>query len=469
MSAWNTAWSTLASFFPPDLSLSYLWALRGAVLESLGMTIGAMVLAYVLSLPMGLYLGSRAPGSRLILWLLTGLRAIPDLTLAIFCVIAFGVGPGAGLLALAIFYAASLGKVLADLFQTAANGPLAALRATGASRMQVALYGLLPLKLSDVITYSSYEFECAMRSSVIVGAVGGGGLGAELVGSLNAFDFQRSATIVLILVVLVALTDLCSFNLRRHPRWAAALIPFGAYALYALWPHSITLTHALHTIAGMFPPTLPAKAWAAVPALLLETLEMAVVGTLLAVLLAVPLGMLAARNLSPFWLAIPIRRALEVLRAIPEVVWGLILVAVAGIGPVAGIWALGLHSAGCLGRLFAESFENVPAAPVNAIAATGASRLSIATYATFPLALGPLAVHGLFRLEWNIRQATVVGMIGAGGIGQALYESQQLFFYQRMMAYLAVTWVIVLIVDAFSEQTRRRLDGAHLAIEERVH
>lgn len=469
MSDWSNAWSTLVSFFPPDLSLSYLWALKGPVLESLGMTVGAMVLAYVLSLPIGLYLGMRGPGSRPILWLLTSLRAIPDLTLAIFCVIAFGIGPGAGLLALAIFYAAALGKVLADLFQTAARGPMAALRATGASRTQVALYGLLPLKLSDVITYGSYEFECAVRSSVIVGAVGGGGLGAELVGSLNAFDFQRSATIVLILVLMVALIDFAAFHFRRRPRWVAILIPFGAYALYALWPHSITLVHAAHTIAGMFPPTLPAKAWATLPTLLLETVEMAVFGTLLAVVLAIPLGMLAARNLTPFWLAIPVRRALEVLRAIPEVVWGLILVAIAGIGPIAGIWALGLHSAGCLGRLFAESFENVPVAPVNAIASTGASRLSIATYATFPLAIGPLAIHGLFRLEWNMRQATVVGMIGAGGIGQALYEAQQLFFYPRMMAYLIITWLVVLLVDALSQHTRRRLDGAHLAIEERVH
>ena len=170
-----------------------------------------------------------------------------------------------------------------------------------------------------------------------------------------------------------------------------------------------------------------------------------------------------------FWLAVPVRRALEALRALPEVVWGLILVTIVGVGPVAGIWALGLHSAGALGRLFSESFENVPPAPVDAIVSTGASRFAVATYGTLPLALGPLAVHGLFRLEWNTRQATVVGMIGAGGVGQALYEAQQLFFYQRMMAYLLITWLIVLIVDHLSQRTRMRLGGRRLSPEEILH
>jgi phosphonate transport system permease protein len=146
----------------------------------------------------------------------------------------------------------------------------------------------------------------------------------------------------------------------------------------------------------------------------------------------------------------------------------LVLIAVAGVGPVAGVLALGLHSGGCLGRLFAESFENVRPAPMLAIASTGASRLAVASFATVPLAVGPLAVHALFRLEWNLRQATVVGMIGAGGIGQALFEAQQLFFYRQMIAYLIITWVIVVLVDRASEWTRGRVGGTALSPEEVV-
>jgi phosphonate transport system permease protein len=201
------------------------------------------------------------------------------------------------------------------------------------------------------------------------------------------------------------------------------------------------------------------------PHLLAETAEIAVFGTVLGIGLALPFGLLSARNVTPAYLALPVRRFLEALRAVPEVVWGLVLVAIAGVGPPAGILALGLHSAGCLGRLFAESFENVRPAPVLAVASTGASPLAVATYATIPLALGPLAVHSLFRLEWNLRQATVVGMIGAGGIGQALYEAQQLFFYRQMMAYLIITCVIVLAVDRMSAWTRKRIGWMELAPE----
>ena len=110
-------------------------------------------------------------------------------------------------------------------------------------------------------------------------------------------------------------------------------------------------------------------------------------------------------------------------------------------GPVAGAWALGLHSAGCLARLFADALENAPAAPQAAIAATGASRLKVFAFATAPLSLAPLAAHSLFRFEWNLRMATVLGVIGAGGVGQALYVAQQLFFYQHMLAYVLVTGV----------------------------
>jgi phosphonate transport system permease protein len=171
---------------------------------------------------------------------------------------------------------------------------------------------------------------------------------------------------------------------------------------------------------------------------------------------AVPLAVAAARNISPAFISFPVRRLLETLRAIPEVVWGLVLVGIAGLGPRVGILALGLHSMGSLGKLYAESIENVGPEPVAAMVSTGASTLSVTGYALLPLASGPMTVHTLFRLEWNMRAATVVGMIGAGGIGGALFNAQQLFFYQQMMAYVVITWIIIATTDAASVQLRKR-------------
>jgi phosphonate transport system permease protein len=448
-------WHTLASFFPPDLSVHYLLALVGPVVESLGMTAGAMTIAFLVSLPLGLIIGTQAAGARALNGFLAAFRAIPDLTMAIFCVVLFGIGSGAGLLALALFYTGAVSKMFGDLLRTAPPAPVQALQATGAGRIAVALFGLIPLKASDLLTYGSYEFESAIRASVIVGAVGGGGLGSELVGTLASLDYPRATTLILILILIVAGVDRGTVVLRRNARLLWLLLPLGLLSLWVYGPHLFAFGHATQTFAKMFPPTLTPKEVAGLPFLLAETLWIAATGTALAIAFALPLGLASARNIAPPFIAIPTRRLLEALRAVPEVVWGLILIAVAGVGPTAGALALGIHSIGCLGRLYAESFENVPRAPVIALAATGASPIAVASFATLPLAAGPVAVHSLFRLEWNLRMAAVVGLIGAGGIGQALYNAQQLMFYRSMMAYLLITMLMVVCADFLNTRTRR--------------
>lgn len=446
----------LGAFFPPVLTPSYLLALGPVLIETLGLAVGAMFVAFAISLPLGVAAGLRLPGTGGLLAALAALRAIPDLTIAILCVILFGVGPGAGLLALAIYYTAVVAKMFADILRTAPRGPQDALRAIGASRLQTALYALLPLKRADLLTYGSYEFESALRASIIVGAVGGGGLGSELVGSLAALDFRRVTTQIILLVATVAILDQAAAWLRRHPRFLPALVPIGIWAFVAYAPHLLAFNHSVHVFARMLPPELTGKDWSTLAQALWDTVWMAAAGTAGAVAVAVVAGILTARNLTPSWLAWPVRRAMEFTRSVPEVVWGLLLITVIGVGPRAGAFALGIHSAGCLAKLFAESLENAPVAPQLAIVGTGASPLVVAAYATFPLSLGPLAVHSLFRLEWNLRMATVMGLIGAGGIGQALYDAQQLFFYRQMTAYIMITWLLVAIVDNASEATRRR-------------
>jgi len=215
------------AFFPPDLRPAYLLALVQPVAETVGLAFGAMFLAFCLSLPLGVIAALNLRGARGLLLALGALRAVPDLTLAILCVILFGVGPGAGLAALVIYYAAGMAKMFADLLRTAPQAPLRALRAAGASRLQTALFGLLPLKRADLLAFGAYEFECALRASVIVGAVGGGGLGAELMGALSAMDFHRAATLILALVLLAAVFDALPIGFAggragcwRWRRWA---------------------------------------------------------------------------------------------------------------------------------------------------------------------------------------------------------------------------------------------------------
>ena len=445
----------LAAFFPPYVKWSYLAALLAEpVPQTLGMAFGGSLIALTVGLVLSIWIAAELPGSRLVYAASTLLRSVPDLTLAILCVIGVGIGPGAGMVSLGLFYSAAIGKVYADLFRSADPEPIEALRSTGAGRLAVVLFGHLPLRLKDLLSYGAYEFESAMRASVIVGAVGGGGLGTEIVGTINATDFRRTTTLIIMLVLLVAIVDQIAHWVKRRPVLIWGLIPFGVISIWLNFPTHFTLSHAVTTYAGMFPPSLPRDVWPQLPRLLFETLLVAVGGTVFAAVAAVPLGLCAARNFAPRLLSIPVRRFLEFMRAIPEVVWGLLLVGALGVGPQIGLAALALHATGALGRLYAESFENIPLAAVDAVAATGAPRISVAAFAFAPLAMPALAAHTLFRLEWNMRAATIVGVIGAGGIGEALYNAQQLQFYTQMTAYLGIIVLLVLAVDQVSARLR---------------
>jgi phosphonate transport system permease protein len=424
------------------------------ILQTFGMACAGMLVALVLGIPLAVYVATRAPGYRVLSTVLAALRAIPDLTLAILAVVVIGLGPAAGIAALSIFYTAMIAKVFGELMLAAPVAPVDALKATGAGRVSIAVFGLIPLTSSDLLSFGAYAFDCAVRASIIVGAVGAGGLGTELVGAINALDYGRAALLILVLVALVTLVDLFGALIRRRPRAALALIPIGLLTLWIDRPQFFAFAHAVTTFAKMLPPQLSPAELRGLPGLLLQTAAIAIFGTGLGAVIGFFAALLAARTTVPLGVVLVTRRLLDTARAIPEVVWGLILVVSVGIGPLAGILALGLHSAGVLGKLYAEAFENVVKEPVASISSTGASALSTIAYAIVPLAFGQLAIHTLFRLEWNVRAAAVVGMIGAGGIGQALFNAQQLFFYKTMIAYVLITWAIVMFSDFATERLR---------------
>ena len=367
------------------------------------MAAGGILIAVVVGMLTGLWVGAGLPGGRWVYAALASVRSVPDLTFGILCVVVVGIGPAAGMLALAIFYSAAVGKIFADLFRSADREPVRALQATGASRLSVALFGLLPLRSKDILSYGSYEFESAVRCSVIVGAVGGGGIGTELVGTINALDFRRASTVILLLIALIAVIDFGARWIKKKPAILMAVFPLAVLAFWQDRPGMLAFSHSVSTIAGMLPPELPHDAVLKLPQVLLETLEIAVGGTFFAMVGALPLGLAAARNFVPPFISLPVRRLLESLRAIPELVWGLVLVSVIGTGPEAGVIALALHGTGSLGRLYAESFENIRLEPVHAMAATGARPLAIAGFAYVPLALA--SARGSFALPPGMERA----------------------------------------------------------------
>jgi phosphonate transport system permease protein len=187
----------------------------------------------------------------------------------------------------------------------------------------------------------------------------------------------------------------------------------------------------------------------------LETVQMALAGTFLAVLVAFPLGFLAARNTTPHPLVYHgLRTVLNFLRTIPDLALGLVFVSAVGLGAFAGTLALAIHTATVLGKLLSESVENIDEGIVEAIRATGAGYAQILSFAVLPQILPDLISFTLYRLETNIRAASVLGLIGAGGIGYLMSTSFRTFQYQEAAAIVIVLIALVMLVDTLSSRLR---------------
>ena len=186
------------------------------------------------------------------------------------------------------------------------------------------------------------------------------------------------------------------------------------------------------------------------------TLHIAIWGTALAIVAAVPLGLLCASNVSPAWVRQPVRRVMDALRAINEMVFAMLFIVAVGLGPFAGVLALFVHTTGTLAKLFSEAVEAVDPQPVEGIRATGSHRLVEIAYGIVPQVMPLWVSCTLYRFESNVRSASVVGMVGAGGIGVVLFEVIRGFEYSRTCAVLIIVVITVTLIDLASAGLRRR-------------
>jgi phosphonate transport system permease protein len=185
------------------------------------------------------------------------------------------------------------------------------------------------------------------------------------------------------------------------------------------------------------------------------TLQIAVWGTALAVVSAVPLGLLASSNITPWWIYQPVRRVLDAFRAINEMVFAMLFVVAVGLGPFAGVLALWIHTAGTLAKLFSEAVEAIDPQPVEGIRSTGASALHEIVYGVIPQVMPLWISYTLYRFEANVRSASVVGMVGAGGIGVVLWEIIRGFQYAETAAVMIIIIVTVSLIDLVSARIRK--------------
>lgn len=207
--------------------------------------------------------------------------------------------------------------------------------------------------------------------------------------------------------------------------------------------------------ADFFPPNF--AQWRHYLQEMIVTLQIALWGTALAVVCAVPLGLLSSSNIAPAWVHQPVRRLMDAARAINEMVFAMLFIVAVGLGPFAGVLALFVHTTGILAKLFSEAVESIDSQPVEGIRATGANALEEIVYGIIPQVLPLWISYALYRFESNVRSASVVGMVGAGGIGVILWEIIRGFQYAETCAVMIIIIVTVTVIDLISARIRQAL------------
>lgn len=503
-----------AAFAAPDLSSGMLTRCGGLAIDTvavalLGTAIGLM-LAYPLAigacravvLADGPCAGWTRFGARIVLegcrLVLDALRGVPDFMWAVLLANITGPSPVTGVLAIAISVAGIFGKVLSEQWDNVADEGYVALRSTGASRLQIFLYGVQPLGARTMMSFVLMRTECAIRNASVIGVVGGGGLGAGLWDEYTDGNWRGVATVLLTLLAVTASADLTANFIRRrlridpnHPGSTRALDRratarrrkqvIGGIAIVligCLWWLRGPIGNALSELSriewgfvepytlGLFQPTLDGGTWLTVLRESVVPLAIGVLstvgGTLLAALLVYPASIAFQLDSARFTgervnplarvariVTLVAARAIAlVMRGIPEVGWLVVLVVFFGSGVTPCIIAVVLHTAGVLHRVFTESLDDVPYQRLERI---GAGRFSTYVYGALPSAWANWHTYAFFQFEVNMRIGVALGVVGAGGLG--LYFRNNLAFREHGTA-AAFLWGMILLTIAVDRLSR---------------
>jgi phosphonate transport system permease protein len=433
---------------------------------------------------------------------LVATRAVHELVWALLFLTVLGLDPVIGVLAIAVPFGAQTAKVFADILDGSPRGPLEALRRSGAPSLSAVGYGLLPPAAPLLVSYAFYRFECAVRAAVLLGVVGIGGLGAELVVSLRSRNWDEVWTLVAAVVVLSAVVDLWSSRLRtdlavatcsdwsvgavggragrggtRRARWSV----LAAVALVAVswWWSGVSLAgftsprareRAAELLAEAWPPALPGGGWSTLTDAVLDTLAMAVLAMVLAVLVTVLLAPgvtrpRPARGTRRGWAGraarggarAASRLVLLVLRSVPPTVWAALALLVLFPGVLPGAVALGLYTGGILGRLVAEAWDGIDLRPRDALRAAGVPPARAALTTVVPPSAQHLVSYTLYRFEICVRDTAVVGVVGAAGLGRLLAESLATFRYPVLTTTLLASFAVSAAAEVAGRLLRRAL------------
>jgi phosphonate transport system permease protein len=506
----------------PDLSSEMLQLTREASLVTLAYGVCGTSLSLVLGLVGGLLssevwwvsVGGKSKVWLTIRTLIAFPRAIHELIWGLFFISLWGLDPLTAILAIAIPFGAIVAKVFSEILDDTPRQALSALLNSGVPPHHAFCYSLFPQAFLNLLSYAFYRFECSIRSAAVLGIIGAGGLGYQILLSLQSLRYEQLWTFFYALFILNGLVDFSSAWLRRRlgctsrmnltlrrtgdnlpinllsqlpvklpSRKFAITLSFGiilliAYCFWYIHPNFSHLwaTSSSQRLEEIYRASQPPD-WSLLPQLArlsLETVAMSVLAIAIAASGGLILAFPAAHNLflSGGLLnpnqgvgasALPLvglllsRSVLLLSRAIPAPIWALVVVFVLFPGILPGAVALGLHNLGILGRLMTEVVENLDQRPLEALKSQGAPASLVFFYGVLPLSLSRFLAYALYRWEVCLRETVIVGLVGAGGLGRLLMEQLSSFDYRGIVLTLGCFLLLTFAVDWVSAAARRSL------------
>ncbi len=494
----------IKSMFTPDLSKEMIQTSIISSWRTLSYAVAGMTLALFIALVFGIVASGVLANKNFTKYLsktifrgiLGFMRAIHELVWAWLFVASIGLSPYAAIFALGIPYGGILGRIFADIINDVPKEPIEALKAAGASRVQILLYGYLPIAKADMISYTMYRFECAVRSSTIMSFVGLGGLGYQIQLALQDLNYNKVWTYIFFLIILVVLMDFWSNLLRRTlvenenkfnfvkvslgialilliASWSFIYMVDGAKFLSLFSEKNIQ--YAKKFLGGMFGigetniAFKDPEIWKKSLQLTYETLQMSIMAIGFATIGMIVTVIPAARNVADGsvtlskrgynWIIFFIIRALYIFsRAIPELVWAMIIIFIFKPGILPGAIALALHNFGIIGKLCAEVVEDMDLKPIRNLASCGAGTGQILIYGVVPAVAQKFLTYIIYRWEVIIRTTIVVGFVGAGGLGMQFKLAMSYFKYSEITLILICYMILVAVADLASEGSRKLVE-----------
>lgn len=401
-------------------------------------------------------------------------RAVHEVIWALLLVQVLGFDPFVAVLAIGIQFGAVTAKVFGENIDDADPRPFRALRGAGAGRMAAVIYGIVPTIQRDLVAYSFYRLECAVRSAAVLGIIGAGGLGFQLDLSFESLKYGQIWTLIIALMILSGLTDAWSaaIRLRRSPRviplsWLvlAVAVPLSTWQVgldpSTLWSER-TRRLAGELLADLLPPHFGPGGWSELASATVATAAMSILATAIAVTGGLVVAFVAVRpstrasvlRHAAGWLA---RLVLLLFRAVPAPAWAFLFVLILFPGIWPGAVALGVYNLGVLGRLFAETIEDHDEHTRRHLESSGAGTLQQIGYAILPSTAPRLTGLALYRWEVITRETVIVGIVGAGGIGRLIQDDLVARDFAAVAAAMCALVLLTALIDVVSTHMRAAL------------